>query len=151
MKLTSIGKIRTPFKSKRETPIQFTQSMAVGKVILHRKYIKALDDLDGFSHIILIYWFHKAKGYALKVKPFLDTEKRGLFSTRYPGRPNHIGFSIVELLKREENILHVSGIDVLDNTPLLDIKPYIPQLNPHGKIKVGWLKGKIQKPKSMKR
>ncbi|MEW5805766.1 MAG: tRNA (N6-threonylcarbamoyladenosine(37)-N6)-methyltransferase TrmO [Acidobacteriota bacterium] len=150
MKLVPIGKIRTSFRSKKVTPIQTTQSRETGRAEVFKKYQKGLDDLDGFSHIILIYWFHRSKGYSLKVTPFLDTVRRGLFSTRYPGRPNQIGISIVELLKRKGNILYVRGIDVLDNTPLLDIKPYLPQLNPQGKIKVGWLTGKIQKMKSKK-
>lgn len=151
MKIIPIGKIRTPFKSKKDTPIQPSQSKALGRVEVFKKYQKGLDDLDGFSHIILIYWFHKSEGHFLQVKPFLDATMRGLFSTRYPGRPNQIGISIVELIRKKKNFLYVRGIDVIDNTPLLDIKPYVPQLNPRGKIRIGWLKGKIQKKKSKKR
>lgn len=151
MKVIPIGKIITSFQSKKGTPIQPTQSGAPGRVEVYKKYQKALDDLEGFSHVILIYWFHKSEGYSLKVKPFLDTEKRGLFSTRYPGRPNQIGLSIVELVRRKDNILYVKGIDILDNTPLLDIKPYIPHIHPKRRIRIGWLTGKIEKMKSKRR
>jgi tRNA-Thr(GGU) m(6)t(6)A37 methyltransferase TsaA len=114
----------------------------MGSVEIFREYQEGLKDIQGFSHIILIYYFHKSRGYRLKVTPYLDKKQRGLFATRYPMRPNQIGLSIVRLLKRKGNILFVRGIDVLDNTPLLDIKPFVPDFIPKGKIKIGWLKGK---------
>ena len=142
MEVTLIGIIRTPFKSKRDTPIQPFRSKATGRIEVFKKYIDGLSDIEGFSHLILIYKFHKSRGYCLKVKPFLDDHLRGLFATRYPRRPNQIGLTIVELLKRQNNILFVKGIDVLDGTPLLDIKPYVPDFGPKETIRIGWLEGK---------
>ncbi len=109
------------------------------------KYKDGLCDIEGFSHLILIYRFHKSKGYRLKVTPFLDDVLRGLFATRYPRRPNQIGLTVVKLLKRKGNILFVKAIDVVDGSPLLDIKPYVPDFGPKEKVKIGWLKGKIDK------
>ncbi|MEW6215199.1 MAG: tRNA (N6-threonylcarbamoyladenosine(37)-N6)-methyltransferase TrmO [Nitrospirota bacterium] len=144
MRVKPIGIIHSPFKSIQKTPIQPSRSKATGEVEIFKEYQEGLEDIEGFSHIILIYKFHKSRGYRLKVKPFLDGKNRGLFATRYPNRPNQIGLSIVKLLRREENILFVKGIDVIDGTPLLDIKPYVPDFEPGGKIKIGWLKGKIK-------
>jgi tRNA-Thr(GGU) m(6)t(6)A37 methyltransferase TsaA len=142
MEVTPIGIVRTPFKCKKDTPIQPFRSNSIGRIEVFKKYIDGLSDIEGFSHLILIYRFHKSRGHCLKVKPFLDDQLRGLFATRYPRRPNQIGLTVVELLKRESNILFVKGIDVLDGTPLLDIKPYVPDFGPKEKIKIGWLEGK---------
>jgi len=143
VKIIPIGRIHTPFKSKSDTPIQPFRSNAIGKIEVFEKYKDGLSDIEEFSHLILIYRFHKSRGHCLKVKPFLDDQLRGLFATRYPRRPNQIGLTVVELLKRESNILFVKGIDVLDGTPLLDIKPYVPDFGPKETIKIGWLEGKI--------
>jgi len=145
MKVKAIGMIYSPFKSKKDAPIQPLKSKAKGKVVLFEEYIEGLDGIDGFSHIYLIYKFHKSKGYKLKVIPFLDDKPKGLFATRAPRRPNQIGISVVKLIKIKKNILFVEGIDVLDGTPLLDIKPYIPDFELKGKVKIGWLEGKIKK------
>ena len=142
MEVTPIGIVRTPFKCKKDTPIQPFRSKAIGRIEVFKKYKDGLSDIDGFSHLILIYRFHKSRGHCLKVKPFLDDQLRGLFATRYPRRANQIGLTVVELLKRETNILFVRGIDVLDGTPLLDIKPYVPDFEPKETIKIGWLEGK---------
>ena len=142
MEVTPIGIIRTSFERKRDTPIQPFRSKATGRIEVFKKYIDGLSDIEGFSHLILIYKFHKSRGYCLKVKPFLDDHLRGLFATRFPRRPNQIGLTIVELLKRQNNILFVKGIDVLDGTPLLDIKPYVPDFGPKETIRIGWLEGK---------
>jgi len=139
-----IGVIHTPFKCKKDTPIQPYKSDKIGKVEVFKKYQQGLEGIEGFSHIILIYKFHKSKGYSLKVKPFLDEKQRGLFATRYPRRPNQIGLTTVKLLKRKGNTLFVKGIDVINNSPLLDIKPYIPDFGPKEKVKIGWLKEKIK-------
>jgi len=144
MEIKPIGVIHSPFRFKGETPIQPSRSNARGKIEVFKEYEEGLEDIEGFSHVILIYQFHKSEGYSLKVKPYLDDKLRGLFATRAPRRPNQIGLSVVKLLMRKENILFIEGIDILDGTPLLDIKPYIPDLVPKGKIKIGWLKGKIQ-------
>jgi len=143
MRLIPIGIIRTPFKEKYKTPIQPFKSKAIGKIQVYKKYEQGLKDIDGFSHIIIIYRFHKSKGYKLLVKPFLDDNIRGVFSTRTPRRPNQIGLSVVRLIKKKNNILIVKGIDVFDKTPLLDIKPYVPEFSAKTKVKVGWLKGKL--------
>jgi len=144
LKIKPIGTIHTPFKRKEETPIQPFRSKAIGKVKVFKQYQEGLKDIEGFSHIILIYKFHRSKRYCLKVKPFLDDAEKGIFATRYPRRPNQIGISVVKLLRRKENILFVKGIDVIDGTPLLDIKPYVPEFGPGEKIKIGWLQGKVR-------
>ena len=143
MQVTPIGIIRTPFKCKKDTPIQPFRSKAIGRIEVHKKYKDGLSDIEGFSHLILIYRFHKSRGHRLKVKPFLDDHTRGLFATRYPRRPNQIGLSVVKLLRREGNILFIEGVDVLDGTPLLDIKPFVPDFEPDYPISIGWLEGKI--------
>jgi tRNA-Thr(GGU) m(6)t(6)A37 methyltransferase TsaA len=143
MRIKPIGIIHSPFKSREDTPIQPFRSRATGQVEVFKEYQEGLDDIEGFSHIILIYWFHKSEGYVLKVKPFLDDTLRGVFATRAPNRPNQIGISVVKLLERNENILYVEGIDVLDGTPLLDIKPHVPDFESGDIVKIGWLKGKI--------
>lgn len=142
MEVAPIGIVRTPFKCKKDTPIQPFRSNAKGRIEVFKKYKDGLSDIEGFSHLILIYRFHKSRGHCLKVKPFLDDQLRGLFATRYPRRPNQIGLTVVELLKRQSNILFVKGIDMLDGTPLLDIKPYIPDFGPKETIRIGWLEGK---------
>jgi tRNA-Thr(GGU) m(6)t(6)A37 methyltransferase TsaA len=144
MEVMPIGIIHSPFKSTGEAPIQPSRSQAIGNIEIFEEYEEGLEDIEGFSHIILIYWFHRSKGYSLKVKPFLDTQLRGLFATRAPRRPSQIGLSVVKLLRRKENFLFVKGIDVIDGTPLLDIKPYVPDFEPGEKIEIGWLKGKIK-------
>jgi tRNA-Thr(GGU) m(6)t(6)A37 methyltransferase TsaA len=144
MKVEPIGIIHTPFKRKEDVPIQPSRSNAHGEVEVFEAYNEGLEDIEGFSHIILIYYFHKSEGYSLKVKPYLDDNLRGLFATRAPRRPNQIGLSVVKLLKRKGNILFIEGIDVLDGTPLLDIKPYVPDFHPKGEVNVGWLEGKLK-------
>ena len=144
MTIKPIGIIHTPFKYKKDTPIQPYKSKTIGKVKVFKKYQAGLEDIEGFSHLILLYRFHKSRGYQLKIKPFLDNKLKGLFATRYPRRPNQIGLTIVKLLKRNGRILLVSGIDVIDGTPLLDIKPYVPNFSRKEKVRIGWLKGKIR-------
>ena len=146
MEVIPIGIIHTPFKCKKDAPIQPFKSNAIGRVEVFKKYEEGLDDTERFSHLVLIYKFHKSKGYRLKVKPFLDDHWRGLFATRYPRRPNQIGLTVVKLLERRGNILFVKGIDTVDGTPLLDIKPYVPDFGPKDKISIGWLEGKVPSP-----
>lgn len=133
-----IGLIHSPFHAKEETPIQPTRSLARGRVEVYPQFEEGLQDLDGLSHLILLYVFHCSSGYELKVKPFLDNKLRGLFATRYPCRPNPIGLSIVRLLKREHTMLKIEGVDVLDGTPLLDIKPYVPDFDIRTDVRTGW-------------
>jgi tRNA-Thr(GGU) m(6)t(6)A37 methyltransferase TsaA len=139
-----IGIIHTEYERKTNVPIQPRFSKSKGRVEIAPEYADGLKDLEGFSHIILIYYFHKSKGYRLAVKPFLDETERGVFSTRAPNRPNCIGISVVRLDKIENNILHVSNVDMLDNTPLLDIKPYVKDYDPVDNIRQGWIEGKIK-------
>jgi tRNA-Thr(GGU) m(6)t(6)A37 methyltransferase TsaA len=147
MKITPIGIIHSPFNTRQKTPIQPFRSNKIGRVEVYKEFAAGLQDIAGFSHIILIYRFHKSRGYRLLVKPFLDNQLRGLFSTRAPRRPNQIGISVVQLVKRKDNVLIVRGIDVLDGTPLLDIKPYVPEFSAAARVKIGWLKNKIDKRK----
>ncbi len=133
-----IGIIHSPFKEKQETPIQPSRSQAIGKVIVFPEFTDGLQDLEGFSHIYLVYVFHESAGFTLRVKPFLDTLERGLFSTRYPVRPNPIGLSVVRLQTVHADELIVEGIDVLDGTPLLDIKPYMPEFDVRSDVRAGW-------------
>lgn len=146
-----IGIIRTPFKDVEGMPIQPAGSQEVeGRVLLDRAYEEGLNDIEGFSHLILIYHFHKSRGFKLNVLPFLDDHERGVFATRAPRRPNAIGLSVVSLLKREKNELHVGHIDVVDQTPLLDIKPYVPAFDSMDETAIGWLEGKANKSRNMR-
>ena len=148
---TPIGTIHSPFKEPHGAPIQSRTAQGVeGKVEVFQEYSQGLNDLDGFSHILLIYFFHLVKGSSLTVTPFLDVQTRGVFATRAPNRPNPIGFSIVELVKIEQNILHIRGLDIIDGTPLLDIKPCIPEFD-HWDVKaIGWLGKNINKLSNVK-
>jgi tRNA-Thr(GGU) m(6)t(6)A37 methyltransferase TsaA len=138
-----IGLIHSPFTHRDQTPIQPYRSSAAGQVELLPEYEEGLQDLDSFSHIILLYRFHQAaSGFELSVTPFLDDEPEGLFATHYPRRPNSIGLSVVRLVRREGRILDVDGIDVLDGTPLLDIKPYVPAFDAFPEATLGWLGGR---------
>jgi len=143
MEIEPIGIIHTPFKTKEETPHQSIASNSIGRIEIFEEYEEGLDDIDGFSHIIIIFRFHKSEGYSLKVKTPHDENIKGVFSTRSPRRPNQLGLSVVRFLIREKNILFVEGIDAIDGTPLIDIKPYVPSLEPKTCIKIGWLEGKL--------
>lgn len=135
-----IGTIHSPHKTREGMPIQPTGARDVpGSIDLHPCYAVGLKDLEGFSHIILLYHFHRSKGFQLRVVPFLDQHERGLFSTRAPRRPNPIGLSIVRLLSIEGHQLKILDVDVLDNTPLLDLKPYVSAFDAFPDAKVGWL------------
>lgn len=142
IKFKSIGIIHSSFKKRGEIPCQGYKTDKCGKVKVFKKYEKALTDIEGFSHIYLLYYFHKHTGFKLMTETFLDKKLRGLFATRYFNRPNPIGISVVRLLKRKENILTVKPIDVLNNTPLLDIKPYVPLFDQKNNVRIGWLEGK---------
>ncbi len=133
-----IGIIHSPFTEKDQTPIQASRSQAVGEVEVYAEFADGLRDLEELSHIYLVYVFHCAADYQLLVKPFLDDHPHGLFATRYPCRPNPIGLSVVRLLARRENRLEIQGVDVLDETPLLDIKPYVPDFDVRSDVKTGW-------------
>ena len=135
-----IGIIRSPFTKPKGMPIQPTGAAEVqGTVEIFEEYLAALKDLEGFSHIILLYHFHRSQGFTPHVVPFMDTQPRGLFATRAPRRPNSIGLSVVKLNRVEEGVLFIENVDVLNETPLLDIKPYVPEFNPPSGVRTGWL------------
>jgi len=140
-----IGVIHSPFTEKDKTPIQASRSQAVGQVEVYPEFADGLKDIEALSHIYLLYAFHESRGYKLHVKPFLDDREHGIFATRYPYRPNPIGFSVVKLLSRENNILTVEGVDVLDGTPLLDIKPYVPDFDHREEVRAGWYENRSKK------
>ena len=147
-----IGTIQSPFTDPVGMPVQPAAGRGVkGRIILDPDYVDGLKDLIGFSHLILIYYFHQAGEEQLQVKPFLDDEVRGVFSTRAPRRPNRIGISIVRLNKIDGNLVEIEDLDILDGTPVLDIKPYVPDFDPQGPIRVGWLekrRGEIKDTKA---
>ncbi|OPX18028.1 tRNA (N6-threonylcarbamoyladenosine(37)-N6)-methyltransferase TrmO [candidate division WOR-3 bacterium 4484_100] len=141
-----IGIIHTPFKEPKGTPIQPRAGKGIeGVVEVFAEYVPALSDLEKFSHIILIYHLHRTKSYQLKVVPFMDDKLRGLFATRAPARPNPIGISVVRLKRIETNRLYIQDLDIVDQTPLLDIKPYVPEFDRGEKIKFGWLESRIHR------
>ena len=143
IELKQIGIIHSPFKTREETPIQPFKSKVVGRVEVFKDFEEGLEGIEQFSHIILVYYFHKIKDERLKVKPYLENKIHGVYATRHPHRPNHLGISVVDLVKREKNILVVKHIDILDGTPLLDIKPYVSAFDKRENVRNGWLEGKL--------
>lgn len=139
MKITPIGVIHSPHKQATGTPVQpaFAQGVQ-GTVELLPEYGPGLKDLDGFERIWLVYWFDRASEAQLEVTPYLDTQTRGLFATRSPCRPNPIGISCVRVSRIEENVIHILDLDMLDGTPLLDIKPYVPAFDAFVAERIGW-------------
>ena len=146
--LAPIGVIRTPFATKDDAPIQGAfRPDAEGTVDVFPEFADGLADIDGFSHLILLYEFDRAAPVELVRQTFLGDTPHGLFATRHPARPNGIGLTVVRLLGREAALLRVGGIDVLDETPLLDIKPYIPRFDSFPDASEGWLAGREDRPK----
>ena len=133
-----IGIIHSPFTNKSGMPIQASRSQAKGVVEVYPEFVEGLQDIEGLSHLFLLYVFHESLGYSLIVKPFLDDQLHGLFATRYPYRPNPIGLSVVRLIARKGNTLEVEGMDMLDGTPLLDIKPFVPDFDIRTNTRNGW-------------
>lgn len=143
-----IGIIHTPYDAKDECPIQPLYAPdTIVRVEVFEKYAVGLKDIETFSHIYLVYQFDRAGEVELIRPTFLDDELHGIFATRHPCRPNSIGMSIVKLKQREDNILIVEGIDVLNMTPLLDIKPYIPRFDRIETATEGWTANKQWRPK----
>ncbi len=138
-----IGIIRTPFRDRDGMPIQAAAAGGVkGTIELDPEMVPGLRDLAGFSHIMLLYHFHLSRGYSLEVVPFMDTGLRGVFATRAPKRPNPIGVSVVRLAAVRGNILDIEDVDIIDGTPLLDIKPYVPGIDDRECVRTGWLEGR---------
>lgn len=141
-----IGVINTPFTEKTGMPIQPLAGKGIkGSISVYKEFQAGLKDLEGFSHIILLYHLHESDGYKLEVTPFLDSELRGVFATRAPRRPNAIGLSVVRLNSIKDNILEVEDLDILDGTPLLDIKPFVPEFSTKDELKLGWLKEQVHR------
>jgi tRNA-Thr(GGU) m(6)t(6)A37 methyltransferase TsaA len=146
-----IGVVHSQFKEPKNVPIQAVASKGItGTIEIYPEYSEGLRDLEGFSHIILLYHFHRIKDSSLMVKPFLDDKLHGVFATRSPARPNKIGISIVQLNGIEKNILQIQDIDILDGTPLIDIKPYVPKFDCRKTAKIGWFSDKISKLETTK-
>ena len=143
--LKKIGVIRTPYAEAAAAPPPGKfEPEAPGTVEVFDEYAPGLQDLEGFSHITLLYYFHRAASEELVVKPYLDDARHGVFATRHPRRPNHLGMTTVRLVERRGNVLAVAGVDMLDGTPLLDVKPYVPAFDrERGSVRCGWLAGKI--------
>lgn len=141
-----IGIIHSPFKEPHGMPVQPTSAKDIdGTVEIFPEYVEGLKDVEGFSHVILVYHFHLSKGASLEVTPYMDEEQHGVFSTRAPTRPNPIGISTVRLVKVEGRELHVRDVDIVDGTPLLDLKPYVPEFDAREREKIGWLEGNVEK------
>lgn len=141
-----IGIIHSPFKEVKGTPIQPAGAEGIeGRAEVFPEYAQGLKDLEGFSHIILLYHFHLSGKPSLMVTPYMDSIPRGVFATRSPRRPNAIGISVVRLIRIEKNILHIQDIDIVDETPLLDIKPHVPDFDIREVQSIGWLEKNIQK------
>lgn len=146
MNFKPIGIVHSPFKEAIGVPIQPKAAKGIkGTIEVFAEFADGLADLDGFSHIILIYHFHLAQNYKLKVIPYMDDQQRGVFATRAPSRPNPIGISVVRLNRIVNNILYIQDVDIIDGTPLLDIKPYVPDFDSVENIKIGWLEKRVHK------
>jgi len=141
-----IGVIRTQYNDSKSTPIQpfFAKGSLLSVATLNEEYIGGLDGLEQFTHIILLYWLHKSKAPKMRQKPFLEDKEYGVFAIRSPHRPNPIGMSVVELVKIEENRVYFYQADMLDNSPLLDIKPFVPDFDNRANAGMGWLAGKVK-------
>jgi tRNA-Thr(GGU) m(6)t(6)A37 methyltransferase TsaA len=144
-----IGIIHSPFLKPGNMPIQPAAALGIrGQIVIDEEYTEGLSDLEGFSHMYLIYHFHLSVSFKLRVIPFLDNRKRGVFSTRAPKRPNAIGLSVVRLIDINANILDIENVDIIDGTPLLDIKPYVQEMEAVDHYRTGWLSSRTQEIKS---
>ncbi|MGM0414365.1 MAG: tRNA (N6-threonylcarbamoyladenosine(37)-N6)-methyltransferase TrmO [Bacillota bacterium] len=146
LRFRPIGKIRSEFEKPEGTPIQPPGAEGIeGRVELLPEYQEGLKDLDGFSHLILLYHCHLAGECSLRNTPFMEDKEHGIFAIRAPSRPNSIGLSVVRLEKIEGNILYIKDVDIVDGTPLLDIKPYVPQFDSRENVRIGWLEDNVDK------
>ena len=134
-----VGIVHSPFSEAEGMPIQPSRGHGIrGTVELAPEYAEGLEDLEGFSHVVLLCHLHRSRGFTLKVVPFLDDTPRGVFATRAPRRPNPIGLSVVRLVSVEGNRITFEGVDLIDGTPVLDIKPYVPEFDEREEIRLGW-------------
>ena len=140
-----IGVIRSPFEENVGVPRQAIGASDIkGSIEVFKEFSEGLKDMDGFSHIVVIFHLHMVKRPSLKACPPWDGKEHGIFATRSPYRPNPIGLSVVKLESIDKNILYISGIDMADSSPVLDIKPYVPDLNPNKDVRIGWLTDKVE-------
>jgi tRNA-Thr(GGU) m(6)t(6)A37 methyltransferase TsaA len=145
LELKPIGIIHSPYKDRGDAPYQGYRSKKISRIEVFKEFEEGLQDVEGFSHIIVVYWFHKSHGYHLLVRTPWDNIPHGLFTTRSPHRPCPLALTVVELVAREKNILKVKGLDAIDGSPVLDVKPYIPSVDERSVVKSGWMKGKLGK------
>lgn len=152
IKLNPVGYIYTPYDDVEDMPIQPAGATGVeGRIVVNPEYIEGLADIEDFSHIMLLYYFHRVKNPQLTVVPFLDNEPHGIFATRSPTRPNKIGISVVKLISVDRDTLYIENIDVLNGTPVLDIKPYFIDFDHHDAYRFGWYErafGKVKNARS---
>ena len=139
--LRFIGIIHSPYKTKADAPRQ--NGNEVCNIEILKKYEEGLKDIEGFSHLHVLYWLHKADGFTLSVNTPWDDKPHGLFATRSPHRINPIAYAAVELLERKQNILKVKGLDAIEGTPVIDIKPYIARIDTKPNASLGWLSNKF--------
>ncbi len=145
IQFTPVGIIHTPFKTVENMPIQPSAAKDIGGTIeIFPEYTEGLADLEGFSHIYIIFHLHKVNSFRLKVIPFLDTVEHGVFATRSPARPNPLGLSVAEIVSVKNNIIEIRGVDMLDGSPVLDIKPFVPEFENYTGIRRGWFEGKTK-------
>ena len=137
VKLQVIGIVHAPYNAPSEVP--FGERKHISEIELNKELAEGLTDIEGFTHLHVCYWLHKSEGYSLIVQPPFDTKPHGLFATRSPHRPNPIGYSVVELIEREGNVLHVKGLDAIEGTPILDIKPFIKKRDCKPQAVSGWI------------
>ncbi|MEM4264888.1 MAG: tRNA (N6-threonylcarbamoyladenosine(37)-N6)-methyltransferase TrmO [Thermoplasmata archaeon] len=147
--LSPIGTVRSPLSEKsREVPFQSFTSDIEGEIEVFEEFEEGLDGIEGFSHLFIIFYMHKWKRTKLRTVPLMEEEERGIFGTRSPSRPNHIGCSTVRLLSREGRTLKVKGLDIFDGTPVLDIKPYVPRVDLVKGVDNEWLVQKLERIRS---
>ena len=144
LELQPVGIIHSSYRSRKQAPYQGCKTEDISQIEVFEEFEEGLQDMEGFSHII-VYWFHKSRGYHLLVKTPWDDIPHGVFTTRSTHRPCPLGLTVVELVSRDKNVLTVKGLDALDGTPLLDIKPYIHEVRRRSIVKQGWLEGRLGK------
>ncbi len=143
LELLPIGIIHSSFGDTGQVPYQGHRSEEISQIEVFKEFEEGLKDIEGFSHIILIFWFHKSQGYQLLVRTPWEDVLHGLFATRSPRRPCPLGLTVAELVARDDNILEAKGLDAIDGTPLIDIKPYVPPIDERAVVNLGWLEGKL--------
>ena len=151
-RFSAIGTLHTPYKNKSGVPIQGVfDPGSRGWAEIFKEYEPGLKDIEGFSHLILLYVFDQSQGYDLVCRPYVEEKLHGVFAMRAPRRPNPLGLSVVQLEKKEGNILYLGEVDMLDETPLLDIKPFVPKFDHRENVRVGWMEGTFRDDKHRKR